>query len=362
MIHRSIPAAAMLDAKECRNVWKPRTRDHLLPFKTRRNVLVAFSQVKGRFGFTQNVNCPPGWLFNQSAITSANRRCLRYPYARRARTTKPRRIFRQNSPNGVRQKIAGPAHYSRKALGFAVFKKQPTSWQLRQFLDRIIAKVGTAPKYLVTDSGTQFTCHAFNPWCRRRGIRHRKGAVGQTGSIAVVERFIRTLKDNCTRVLPVVPLARRAFRHEILLFSDWINRFRPHMTLGGATPDEVYFDHRPANRSPRFEPRPRWPRGLPCATPQTLVKGQPGVALKMHIKFVGTRRALPSAAQPNILRKNQTPFALPLRPSSPNNEPSSNLPIEFAERRPPKDCWTSTSLSKIRFVPSFSRSTWIRVR
>jgi hypothetical protein len=125
------------------------------------------------------------------------------------------------------------------------------------------------------------------------GIRHRKGAVGQTGSIAVVERFIRTLKDNCTRVLPVVPLARRAFRHEILLFSDWYNRFRAHMTLGGATPDEVYFDHRSANRSPRFEPRPRWPRGSPCATPQTLVKGQPGVVLKMQIKFVGTRRHLP---------------------------------------------------------------------
>ena len=43
-------------------------------------------------------------------------------------------------------------HYSRKSLGFAVFKKQPTSKQVCQFFGRLIAKVGTAPKYLITDS------------------------------------------------------------------------------------------------------------------------------------------------------------------------------------------------------------------
>jgi transposase InsO family protein len=75
-------------------------------------------------------------------------------------------------------------HYSRRALGFAVFKQQPSSQQVRQFLGRAIAKAGTAPKHLVTDSGSQFTCDEFEPWCKRHGIRHRKGAVGQTGSLA----------------------------------------------------------------------------------------------------------------------------------------------------------------------------------
>jgi len=96
-------------------------------------------------------------------------------------------------------------HYSRRALGFAVVKQQPSSKQVRQFLGRLIAKVGAAPKYLITDSGTQLTCAGFQPWCKRHNIRHRKGAIGQTGSIALVERFIRTLKDGCTRVLSVVP-------------------------------------------------------------------------------------------------------------------------------------------------------------
>jgi transposase InsO family protein len=184
-------------------------------------------------------------------------------------------------------------HYSRRALGCAVFKQQPTSEQVRQFLGRIIAKVGTAPKYLVTDSGTQFTCAEFQPWCKRYGIGHRKGAIGQTGSIAVCERFILTLKNGATRVLSIVPLVQRSFQRELSLFFDWYNQDRPHMTLKGATPDEVYFNRRPACRAPRFEPRPNWPRASPCAAPQTLVKGQPGVVLEMSVDFAARRRHLP---------------------------------------------------------------------
>jgi putative transposase len=184
-------------------------------------------------------------------------------------------------------------HYSRKALGFAVFKKQPTSEQVRAFLSRLIAQLGTAPKYLVTDSGTQFTAVGFGAWCRGHGIRHRKGAVGQTGSIAVCERFIRTLKGGCTRALAVVPLVQRTLRRELSFFFDWFNRDRPHMTLGGATPDEIYSNRRPACRAPRFEPRPNWPRGSPCAKPQTLVKGQPGVVLELKVEFAGGRGHLP---------------------------------------------------------------------
>ena len=47
------------------------------------------------------------------------------------------------------------------------------------------------------------------------------------------------------------------------------------MTLGGKTSDEVYFHRFPANRRPRIEPRPAWPRGSPCALPHALVAGKP---------------------------------------------------------------------------------------
>ena len=40
-----------------------------------------------------------------------------------------------------------------------------------------------------------------------KGVKPQFGAVGKHGSIAVVEHFIRTLKDECTRRV-VVPLRR----------------------------------------------------------------------------------------------------------------------------------------------------------
>jgi transposase InsO family protein len=184
-------------------------------------------------------------------------------------------------------------HYSRRAQGVAVFRRQPSSEQVRRFLGLIVAKAGTAPRHLVNDCGTQFSCTAFKAWCRRHAIRQRFGAVGKAGSIAVVERFIRTLKDGCTRLLSVVPLWRRSFQRELNLFVGWYNGARAHMTLGGVTPDEVYHGRRPACRLPRFEPRSAWPRPAPCAKPQVLVKGQPGGTLDLTVDFVSHRRHLP---------------------------------------------------------------------
>jgi putative transposase len=185
-------------------------------------------------------------------------------------------------------------HYSRRALGYAVYWRQPTSEQVRRFLGGVIGRVGSAPKHLVSDSGTQFTCADFQSWCSKKQIRQRFGAVGKRGSIAVIERFIRTLKDEGVRVLPVVPLALRAFQRELSWFFSWYNSSRPHMTLKGATPDEVYFARRSACRAPRFETRAAWPRGSPCALPQVLVKGKPGATLDFAVDFVGGRRHLPT--------------------------------------------------------------------
>ncbi|MGE3809285.1 MAG: transposase, partial [Gemmataceae bacterium] len=141
-------------------------------------------------------------------------------------------------------------HYSRRVMGIAVFMKQPTSSQVRQFLGQVIAKIGAAPKHLVSDHGTQFNCQDFKRWCKRRGIQHRMGAIGKQGSIAVIERLIRTLKDEGIRLLAIVPLAKRALQRELSVFVIWYNESRPHTTLDGATPDEVYYGIRRACRRP----------------------------------------------------------------------------------------------------------------
>ncbi len=110
-------------------------------------------------------------------------------------------------------------HFSRRAMGFTVWKTPPASQAVRQFLGTLIANGKAAPKYIVCDKGPQFWCGGFKDWCRRKGIRPRFGAVGEHGSISVVERFIRTMKDRCTRVI-LVPLRREAFRGELRVFFD----------------------------------------------------------------------------------------------------------------------------------------------
>ena len=183
-------------------------------------------------------------------------------------------------------------HYSRRAMGFAVSPTRPKSVTVRAFLGRAIASAGATPKYLICDKDTVFWCADFKQWCRRKGIRPRYGAVGQHGSIAVVERFIRTMKDEGVRRI-LVPQRRNRFRSELRSFVTWYNQHRPHMTLEGKTPNEVYVRLRPANRRSRIEPRKRWPRSSVCAAPRTLVAGQPGDRFTLQVDFHDGKEHLP---------------------------------------------------------------------
>jgi transposase InsO family protein len=183
-------------------------------------------------------------------------------------------------------------HFSRRVIGAAVFKRPPTSQQVTAFLRRTIRKAHATPKYLICDQGPQFWCDGFKAWCKGHGIRIRFGAVGQHGSIAVVERFIRSLKEEgLSQVL--ISIFQRTFQQQVKSYTAWYNTHRPHTFLNGATPDERYFGHPPANRAPRFELRAKWPRGSPCAKPQALVKGQPGARRELVVTFEHGQRHLP---------------------------------------------------------------------
>jgi hypothetical protein len=177
-------------------------------------------------------------------------------------------------------------------MNVGVFRNRPDCRAVCAFLGRTIHK-GAAPKYIICDRDSIFDCQAFRRWVKRKGIQPpRYGAIGKHGSIAVVERFILTMKTNCTRRL-VVPTRRAVIRRDLHYFCDWYNVCRPHTTLEGKTPHEVYFGQRPACRRPRIEPRPGWPRGSPCARPQALVAGQPGDRFSLEIEHYARRPHLP---------------------------------------------------------------------
>ncbi len=183
-------------------------------------------------------------------------------------------------------------HFSRRVMGVAVFERRPSSASIRSFLDGTFREAGATPKYIINDHGVQFTARAFRRWCRRRGIRQRFGAIGKYGSLAVIERFIRTMKGEGTRRI-LVSYDGAGLERELSLFAAWYNADRPHETLQTRTPDEIYFGLRPACLAPRFEPRRRWPRGSPCAAPQARVRGRRGARLKLAVSYRAGRRHLP---------------------------------------------------------------------
>ncbi len=125
-------------------------------------------------------------------------------------------------------------HFSRTVIFMDVFRKELTGAELSMMLDQALDFTGRAPKYTVSDPGAQF--REEYPWCENNnGVKPRFGAVGKYVSIAVVERFIRTLKEEgLHRIL--VPLREADMRREFDAFACWYHDARPHQGLGGATP------------------------------------------------------------------------------------------------------------------------------
>ena len=183
-------------------------------------------------------------------------------------------------------------HYSRRIIGFDVFEQQPTATDGGSAMKRICKENSTNPKHLVSDQGTQFTANEFRAWCNEKDVKQRFGAIGKHGSIVVTERVILTYKDGCTRHI-LVPISRNGMVRETQLFFEWYNSHRPHMSLNGKTPNEVYFNRRTANAKPRIETRPLAKHSIPCAKPRMCIAGRAGAKVKVKLEFLEGRRHLP---------------------------------------------------------------------
>ncbi len=143
-------------------------------------------------------------------------------------------------------------HFSRKVIGFSIFFKQPESKDIITLLNRVIRRLKRKPKYIISDKGKQFFCEYYKKWCDSKKITPRYGAVGKHGSIAIIERFMKSLKNECTRKMILISYDIEEFREELSLYITWYNQFRTHEYLKGRTPQEVYSNTPPA-KMPAFK-------------------------------------------------------------------------------------------------------------
>lgn len=133
-------------------------------------------------------------------------------------------------------------HFSRKVVCVAPLEGPNAGW-IVEALEQAMQKHG-APKHLISDQASVFTGDAFAELLSRWNVKPRFGAVGRHGSIAVTERVIKTLKYEWLRRVPIT----KGFDHLTSLcteFESWYNIWRPHMTLEGFRPDDLYYSRKP---------------------------------------------------------------------------------------------------------------------
>jgi len=155
--------------------------------------------------------------------------------------------------------------YSRKVLATRICRKEPSGDDVVAALEAARTNVGQSPRHLVTDKGSQFfdsknrkPAAAFKAWLDEYRVQPRFGAVGQKGSIALIERFWKTMKQESIRRI-LVPYDIEWIRAELNVFIDWYNGRRPHASLDAATPDERFAGFAPPSAQPRYEVRARYP-------------------------------------------------------------------------------------------------------
>jgi transposase InsO family protein len=80
--------------------------------------------------------------------------------------------------------------FSRMPLAARVFFAEPSGRDVARLFAAAARRFGP-PRHAVSDHGVHFTSRAFRRTLARLGVRHRYGAIGRTGSIAIFERFFR---------------------------------------------------------------------------------------------------------------------------------------------------------------------------
>jgi transposase InsO family protein len=85
--------------------------------------------------------------------------------------------------------------FSRMPLSASVFSKEASALEIARFVSRTAKRHGR-PGHFVSDQARCFTGEIFRRKLERLGVNQRFGAIGKKGSIALIERLWRTLKDT----------------------------------------------------------------------------------------------------------------------------------------------------------------------
>lgn len=121
---------------------------------------------------------------------------------------------------------------SRDCLGLFELNNISTAI-ITNLLDKIIIIHGK-PREILTDNGNVFGLRSkhsrFDRWCNKRGIKHIRTAIHSPTTTGKIERFFQTLEKELSFC-----------NKDLESFRMRYNHFRPHMSLHGKVPADIYF-------------------------------------------------------------------------------------------------------------------------
>lgn len=139
--------------------------------------------------------------------------------------------------------------FSREAV--VSIRTEQTSEAAAAFLEHVVRTLTYRIEAVLTDNAMAFTMRyaryadrltRFQQTCASLGIRHYVLKPYAPQSNGKVERFFRTIDDECLNVRPLFTFAARS--RAVEEFVWYYNHERPHLSLGGMTPVErrkLYF-------------------------------------------------------------------------------------------------------------------------
>lgn len=133
--------------------------------------------------------------------------------------------------------------HSQKLIGWTLSDRM-TSDLVCAALNMALKQRKAVPEVFHSDKGSQYTSTAFRNLLRKNNIQISNSGVGNCFDNAAMERFFRTLKEECTDRLPLTTLEQ--LRSVVFEFVEvFYNRQRLHSALGYLTPTdfEALQDH-----------------------------------------------------------------------------------------------------------------------
>ena len=111
--------------------------------------------------------------------------------------------------------------------------KNITTDDVIKALDELIKSHGK-PREILTDNGNVYGLTSekskFDIWCRRKGIKHIRSAIHSPTTTGKVERLFQTMDRELSYC-----------KNDFELFRMRYNHFRPHSSLYGKSPADIYF-------------------------------------------------------------------------------------------------------------------------